>query len=82
MSETRTPNLHFGAKADGIKTGSVWTDEEGETHGALKFDVCCDIVFHDPEQPREAAAELLSLANAMEAEAARAAAEMEQADGN
>jgi hypothetical protein len=81
VSETRSPNLHFGAKADGIKTGPVWTDEDGETHGALKFDVYCDIVFHDPEQPREAAAVLLTLANAMEAEAARAAAEKGEPDG-
>ena len=81
MADERPPNIHFGAEADGIKGGLVWTDDEGETHGALEFDGYCDIVFHDPEQPREVAAVLLSLANAMDAEAARAAAEKGEGDG-
>jgi hypothetical protein len=73
--EPRPPNLHFGAVASAIHAGSVWTDEHGDTHGALRFTGYSDIVFHDPSQPRHMAALLEELAAAMEAEAARAAAE-------
>jgi hypothetical protein len=75
MTDDRPPNLHFGAEADAIRAGSVWADEHGVTHGTLRFGGYSDIVFHDPSQPRHMAAQLEELAVAMEAEAARAAAE-------
>jgi hypothetical protein len=83
MADDRPPNIHFGREADSIRVGHVWTAETGVTHGTLDFDAFggCDIVFHDPSQPRHMAALLEELAAAMEAEAVRAAAEKEQGDG-
>jgi hypothetical protein len=75
MADDHPPNLHFGTEASSIHAGSVWTDADGDTHGALRFGGYSDIVFHDPSQPRHMAAVLMELAAAMEAEAARAAAE-------
>lgn len=82
MADERPPSIHFGAEATGIKAGHVWTDEWGDTHGTLKLSGYSDIVFHDPAQPRHVAALLGELAAAMEAEAARAAAEKEDPDGD
>jgi hypothetical protein len=78
MADERPPNLHFGAEADRIEVRHVWTDENAVTHASLHFSAYSDIVFHDPSQPRHMAALLEELAAAMEAEAARAAAEKEQ----
>ena len=81
MADEYPPEIHFSATAASIKAGHVWTDLPGVTHGTLRFSDINDIVFHDPSQPRRVAALLEELAAAMEAEAARAAAEKEQGDG-
>jgi hypothetical protein len=82
MADERPPNIHCGAEATGIKVSFVWTDAAGVTHGSLDFSGHSDIVFHAPGQPRQMAALLGELAAAMDAEAARAAAEKEQPNGN
>jgi hypothetical protein len=73
------PNLHFGAVAE-IRTGLVWTDPEGVTHGELQFTSYSDITFHSVQHVRDAMAVLAQLAGAMDAEAARAAAAKENLD--
>ena len=80
MADGRPPTINFGEEATRIEGGSIWTDDQGVTHGSLKFSYLSDIVFHDPSQPRHMAALLEELAVAMEAEAARTAAEKEQGD--
>lgn len=75
MADDRSPTIHIRADATDVRTGHVWTDGGGETHGQLRFGAHSDIVFHDPQQARDMAAGLGKLADAMEAESARAAAE-------
>ena len=81
MADGWPPNIHFSTEASVVKVGPVWTDPKGVTHGELDFTPLSDIVFHSPQSVRDMMAVLSDLAAAMEAEAARAAAEEEHGDG-
>ena len=53
-----------------ITAGQAWT-ANGETFGVLNLGSLSSIVFRDPQQARDAAAELTALAAAMDAEITR-----------
>jgi len=56
-----------------VRADHVWTDSHGVTHGSLALGLPW-IAFDDPEQVRDIARKLLSLACAMEAQATTYAA--------
>jgi hypothetical protein len=75
----RHPNIYFSTLSDQIRAALVWTDDDGDTHGSLDLSEYSDIVFHDPQQARAAMGALADLAEAMDAEIARFAAEGKEA---
>jgi hypothetical protein len=80
-AQGRLPYIHSHGRARYIRADHVWTDAEGETMGALDLGDT-EVIFRSPEQVRALAAVLPGLADAMEAEIARAkAAEENRGDG-
>lgn len=72
---TETPRpatVHITSYATTCRADHVWTDDHGVTHGSLNLGASW-IGFHDPAQAREVAALLCQMAEAMEAQIARAA---------
>jgi hypothetical protein len=72
-NETPRPvTVNITSHATEIRADHVWTDDHGVTHGSLDLGASY-LVFHDPAQAREAAAQLGQMAEAMAAQIARAA---------
>jgi uncharacterized protein (DUF885 family) len=72
-AEARPATVNVTSHVTQIDARHVWTDDLGVTHGSLDFGDSW-IVFHDPAQVREVAAKLSQMADAMDAEIARAKA--------
>jgi hypothetical protein len=67
------PYVHASGRARYVRSNHVWTGDGGDTYGALDLGDL-EVIFHTPEQVRALAAVLPGLADAMEAEIARAKA--------
>lgn len=65
--ETRPATVNITAHATEIQARHVWTDDHGVTHGSLDLGPSW-VVFHDSAQPREVAALLCQMADAMDAQ--------------